>query len=108
MDDQNKTLEELLALAEQDPMAQYQIACRYLTGNGVCKDPAEAVVWLTKAADQGLARAQDRLGLCYLRGTGVAVDLEKAAAYFALAARQGDPLAEVHLGCCYDEGMGIQ
>ena len=45
---------------------------------GVEKNEENAVVWYKKAAEQGYAEAQKKLGDCYNYGTGVAKDLEQA------------------------------
>jgi TPR repeat protein len=62
----------------------------YENGSGVPKDPAEAVKWCRKAAEQGYAAAQHNLGVCYLTGTGVAQDAALTLQWFRKAAAQGD------------------
>src|SRR5208337_4622615 len=50
-------VDDYLKLAEQgDAQAQYSLAVMYGKGQGVERDPPEAVKWLTKAAEQGLAQ----------------------------------------------------
>ena len=39
--------------AAGSPAAQYLLGCRYLTGEGVPHDEAQARVWLAKSAAQG-------------------------------------------------------
>ena len=46
----------------------------YFYGHGVPQDYAEAVKWWRKAAEQGNADAQLRLGHCYRNGHGVPQD----------------------------------
>ena len=59
--------------------AQFVIASRYLNGeNGVKQDFSKAAFWYGKAAAQGLAPAQYRLGTLYERGKGVAKDMGTA------------------------------
>ena len=70
-------------------MAQYNLGACYKNGIGVEKDPAEAVKWYRKAADQGIAKAQYNLGACYESGTGVERDPAEAARWFRMAADQG-------------------
>ena len=54
-----------------DPEGQYAFAmCCYCGDEGVTKDRAEAVKWLTQAAKQGHAEAQFYLADCYVRGDG--------------------------------------
>ena len=43
----------------------------YFNGDGVPQNDAEAMKWYSKAAEQGLAAAQDKLGLMYTKGEGV-------------------------------------
>jgi hypothetical protein len=62
----------------------------YLNGNGVRQDHAEALKWFRKAADQGLAVAQNNLGLMYAQGQGVPRDYVQAHMWFNLAASQGN------------------
>ena len=42
--------------------AQYNLALMYYKGEGGARDPKQAVVWWTKAAEQGHADAQSFLG----------------------------------------------
>jgi len=58
----------------------------FATGQGVPQDHAEAVKWYRKAADQGLAQAQSRLGVMYAKGQGVSQDYVEACKWFDLAA----------------------
>ncbi|HET8726914.1 MAG TPA: hypothetical protein VFO41_05330 [Alphaproteobacteria bacterium] len=55
---------------EGDPEAQYTVALILGKGLGMPADPARAADWLQKAADQGYAPAQARLGLVYYNGQG--------------------------------------
>ena len=79
------------AAASSDPDAFYATATRYLEGtNGVKQDYARAAYWYGKAAAQGLAPAQYRLGTLYERGKGVARDLEAAQGWYERAAGLGN------------------
>ena len=60
-----------------------------------------------KAADQGVAQAQDRLGQLYETGSGVAQDDAKAALWYRRAADQNLAPAELHLGLLYHHGIGV-
>ncbi|MDR0459997.1 MAG: hypothetical protein LBH62_00950 [Nitrososphaerota archaeon] len=58
--------------AQQDfDDAQFNLGICYLNGDGVKRDPENAVYWFTKAADQHHVPAQFNLGLCYGKGDGV-------------------------------------
>ena len=61
----------------------------YLLGRGVAQDDKKAVEWLTKAAEQGVARAQNNLGWMYEKGRGVAKDDKTAVRWYTKAAEQG-------------------
>jgi TPR repeat protein len=50
----------------------------YLEGECVEKNPALAVQWFRKAADQGLVGSMTTLAMMYEEGNGVEQDLEKA------------------------------
>jgi len=54
------------------------------------KSLKKAVEWYRKAAIQGDAKSQFRLGLIYEKGKGVKKDLAEAAKWYDEAANQGD------------------
>jgi len=90
-----RPLKEVRAKAEAgDAESQVELGRRYDKGEGVAKDPAEAVKWYRKAAEQNDAEGQLYLGLSYLKGEGVAEDLVEAYKWLLLAARQGDESAK--------------
>ena len=49
--------------------------------------------WYSKAAEQGLADAQNNLGACYYKGLGVKRSHTKAIGLFCKAAKQGNEIA---------------
>jgi hypothetical protein len=61
----------------------------------------KAAEWYRKAAEQGHAEAQVRLGLLYKKGTGVQKDLAKALEWFEKAAAQGYIDAQYRVGEMY-------
>ena len=69
-----------------------------MIGRGVAKDDAQAVAWVRKAADQGLAPAQNNLGKMYENGRGVAKDDAQAVYWYRKAADQGQADAQNNLG----------
>jgi localization factor PodJL len=72
------------AAAMGNASAQFVIATRYLNGEqGAPQDDAKAAYWYGRAAAQGLAPAQYRLGTLYERGKGVARDLKAALDWYA-------------------------
>lgn len=62
---------------------------------------------LVAAADKGLARAQNELGLLYVSGNLGAVDAPAAVAWFTRAAKAGMPAAQNNLGTLYERGAGV-
>ncbi|MGN7611997.1 protein kinase domain-containing protein [Magnetococcales bacterium HHB-1] len=67
----------------------------------------EVVYWLEKAAQQGHAAAQYRLGLAYDVGVGRAKDDKKAFLWYARAAQQDVVLAMYNLGLFWEQGRGL-
>ena len=62
---------------------------------------------LRKAAEQGLASAQNNLGVAYDNGEGVAKDLVEAVKWYGKAAEQGNAKAQFNLGVAYYKGEGV-
>jgi TPR repeat protein len=71
-----------------DAVTQYEIS----------RNNAEAVRWIRKAADEGDARAQAKLGSIYKDGKGTARDDAVAAKWYHKAADQGLAQAQYDLG----------
>ena len=67
----------------------------------------EAIEMYHRAANQGLAVAQNDLGECYYNGNGVTTDYGEAVKWYRLAADQGYADAQSHLGDCYYQGNGV-
>lgn len=68
---------------------------------------AEALKWYKKAAEQGYAEAQFKLGAMYRDGYGVAQDYLDTVKWFTLAAEQGHVVAQYCLGYMYRHGYGV-
>jgi TPR repeat protein len=77
-------------------------------GEGVPQNYREAVRWLRKAADQGMALAQFGLGLEYGKGLGIGHDDAEAARWYRKAADQGIDGAQFILGNSYENGAGVR
>jgi TPR repeat protein len=73
-----------------DASAQFMLALRYDSGQGVLQDYAEAVKWLRKAAEHGYASAQKNLGVKYGNGQGVPQSDVEAYVWSSIAAISGD------------------
>jgi TPR repeat protein len=71
------------------------------------KDDAETVKWYRKAAERGLAEAQNNLGLMCRQGRGVSQDDVEAVKWFRRAAEQGYGPAQNNLGEMRRQGRGV-
>lgn len=60
-----------------------------------------------KAAAQGDANAELRVGYCYYTSLGVNKSNQKARVWFQNAAEKGLAVAQINLGICYHEGIGV-
>ena len=63
---------------------------------------------LRRAAEQGDATAQNRLGSMYSNGRGVPQDRAEAVRWYRLAGEQGHATAQSNLGVMYSTGRGVQ
>lgn len=90
------------------PISQLALAKLRLRGNGVAKDPAEAIFLLNGAANAKLASAQTLLGVIYATGHGVPANLDRAIGYLRQASDRQDADADalLYLGKLYEEGSG--
>lgn len=88
--------------------AQFALAARYASGDGVEQDWAEAFKWFKLAAEQGMPTAQHNLAVMYERSRGTDQDLEQAAAWYEKAAEQGYPPSQFNLAVAYARGWGVQ
>ena len=103
----NMSEAEVQALAAQgDPRAQYELATRLLMRQETGPDAKAAAGWLEKAASQGFALAQLRLGILYGKGVGVNRDYAIARKWFQAAAEKGNALAMHNLAVLLSEGHG--
>jgi uncharacterized protein len=71
-----------------DPNAQYDLARMYLEGNGVKKDPSQAIKWLNLASQKNHPPSQALLGHMLFTGQSVHRQPAKGLALMALARRQ--------------------
>lgn len=96
-------------LAEEDNAeALYYLGLCFDDALGVSEDNKLAVEYYLKAAERGLAKAQNTLGYCWNFGEGVdEVNYEKAVEWYRKAAEQGFPKAQINLGRCYIYGEGV-
>lgn len=94
--------------------AQYELAVFYYEGKGTEPNPAEALVWLEKAAANNNVLAQRFLGALYLNGAHgngkitVTPDPKKGAAWYLRAAYNDDGPSQAVLGSLYMTGKGVE
>ena len=107
---QTAKFKEIRAKAEAgDAEAQLVLGCMYDDGVGVPQSSREAFKWWLKAADQGLAVAQNNVAAMYAAGVGMEgeSDLARAAEWYRKSAEQGYPLAQATLGWMHYSGHGV-
>jgi localization factor PodJL len=95
----------LAGVAARNPAAAYEIAIRFANGRGVPADLAAAATWFARAAEDGLAPAQFRLGSMYEKGLGVKKDLAEARRLYLAAAAAGNAEAMHNVAVLYAEGV---
>lgn len=90
------------------PEAAFEVGERYLTGNGVEANAAEALKWFEKAVAKGSAPAAFRLGMAYEKGQGVTRDRGRARTNYVLAAESGHLKAMHNLAVMMVEDGGAK
>jgi uncharacterized protein len=95
--------------AQQDLRSSPAISVEILTalnafGRG---DYSTALRIVRPLADQGVAEAQQALGVMYLEGFDGSPDASAAVSWFRKAADQGLALAQYGLGALYYDGKGV-
>ncbi|MCF7761915.1 MAG: sel1 repeat family protein [Cephaloticoccus sp.] len=94
---------------EGDGQAQWQLAQAYEKGDGVGRDVAKALVWLTSAAESGVPEAQYALAENYFKGElGLQRSVPQALEWLRKAALQGNLAAGYRLGEIYFNGYGVE
>ncbi len=89
-----------------DPMAQYLMAKRYETGDGVEQDMTQAVGLYEKSSEAGYYRATCELGDLYFEGRGVTQDYAKAVECYKSVEALLTASAAKRLASCYENGRG--
>lgn len=88
----------LIALAEKDPRAAYDLGLRYFRGDGVRQDSYQALKWMRDAAERGYLKAQTAVGRLYLMGLEeMGSDPAEAEKWLSIAAGRGDKEAKALL-----------
>lgn len=98
---------EILAAAEAgDKVAQYLIAVSYLLGIGIARDDVQHIVWMTKAAEQGLVRAIAALGDARIRGRGTPADMISGWSLLLKAVNANNGIAQYNAAFLTLSGTG--
>jgi len=69
--------------------------------------PTENIETIRKAAEQGDALSQFKMGQAFYDGKGVAQNCPEAVKWFRRAAEQGHAEAQCKLGASYEQGKGV-
>lgn len=96
------------AAAGGNSRAQAELGRRYLFGQGVPQDYAQARKLIEKAAKDGVAEAYFLLGMMYDGGEGVRQDYVEAFQWLKKAAEQGHLQSQAMVGMMYQQGEGVQ
>jgi len=106
--DHKVAIEEWRPLAEQgDDVAQFNMGAVYDQGQGVKRDPIEALRWYKLSAAQGNTHAQTNMGLMYAEGQGIPQDYSEAFRWTLLAAEKGDAQAQLNLCLMHMTGKSL-
>jgi TPR repeat protein len=89
------------------PDAQFELGMLYRTGRGVRKDPAEAAMWIEKAAKRGHRESIEALAQMLSVGEGIRADDAEALRLLQKGAQEGDSRAQLALSRRYQEGQGL-
>jgi TPR repeat protein len=90
-----------------DVNAQAELGFSYQYGDGVEKNPIEALKWNLMAANQGSPMAQHNLAVMYDEGVDIPENNTEAIKWYRKAAEQGHPRAQLNLGIMYWQGEGV-
>lgn len=87
------------------PIAQHDLAIRYLLGKGVPADTPKAIYWLLRAAERNLPLAHYNLGILHINGIGVPWNPFEAYKHFRKAAEEEIPEALFAMGVLSSENF---
>lgn len=86
----------------------YELAMKYVYGDGVPENYELAVKLLTQAHDMGHVEATYNLGICYHYGYGIGIDLEKAYELYLESADGGYGKGMELVGRFYNRGIYVE
>lgn len=92
-----------------EPRGQHSLGMMYMTGGeSVQQEPEKGLIWVRSAASQGLAEAQNALGVIYVEGKVIPPNTKEAVTWYQRAAEQGHPVAQANLASMYRYGKGVK
>ena len=83
------------------------LADAYIKGDGVEKDPMEALRLYEKAAERGIRFGNECIGMMYYEGTDIPQDFQKAFEYFTKDEGKKSPCTAYSLGEMYRKGLYV-
>ena len=102
-------IRELIKKAnEGDAKSQYELALRYIDGDGVKQNYYNAALYARMSADQNYPEGMNLFGNLLFNGTGVSQNQAEAVEWYRKAAEQGYDEAQDNLGGCYYIGKGVE
>jgi TPR repeat protein len=105
---QNTGLMWIKKVQKETENAQTHIGLRYNFGwHSFPQNHKKAIIWFTKAAEQGDSAGQYFLGFKYRWGEGVEKNNKTAANWYIKAAKQGHAHAQHSLAGLYESGRGV-
>lgn len=92
---------------KSDMPCEYWAGKMLLGGMGVPANEQQAVVYLLKAAEGGMAAAQTEIGTLYAEGRGVTKNETQAVEWYRKSAYQGHPKGMWNYGNALKDGLGL-
>ena len=97
-----------LAAKQGEGHATHNLALCLCRGEGCDTDAVQAVQWMRRAVELGVADAQAELARWYMTGKcGLPVSHKEAHRLSRLGAEQGNAVAMTHLGALFGNGWGV-
>ncbi len=90
-----------------DVLAQHELGLRYLMGEGIPADTAQAVYWIKKAADKNLTSAKYNYAILLINGIGVEWNPFAAYNNFKSAAEDGMVQAQYVVGVLHTDNLTV-
>ena len=96
-----------LGLENEDIVSTYYYGKLLFDGRAGSQDKQQGIIYMLKAAENGLSAAQLEVGNLYQTGDGVAVSKEMATGWYRKAAMQNNTTAMWKLADNYRNGSGV-